>query len=67
MLGCGGEDVSIMPVVYPCGAVNVSSLVSFSSVGSSSKPSHTSLPVSIGARHIQEYFNNKRGRNRKFI
>ena len=29
MLGYGGEDISIVPVVYPCGAVSVSSLGSF--------------------------------------
>ena len=37
------------------------------SVGSSSKPSHPSLPVSLGAHHIQEYFKKKRGRKIKFI
>ena len=56
-----------MPVLYPCGTVSVSSIGSFSSVSYSSKPSHTSLPVSIGACHIQEYFKKKRGRKRKFI
>ena len=48
-----------MPVVYPRGTFSVSSLGYFSSVGSSSKPSYPSLSVSTGARHIQEYFNNK--------
>ena len=67
MLGYGGEDVSIVPVVYPRGTVSVSPLGSFPSVGSSSKPSHPSLTVSVGARHIQEYFKNKMGRKRKFI
>ena len=67
MLGYGGEDVSILPVVYPRGTVSVSSLRSFLSVGSSSKPSHNSLPVSIVACHIQEYFNNKRGRKLRLI
>ena len=66
VLGDGGEDVSIMPVVYPCGAVSVSSLGSFSYVVSSSKtyfkPSYPYLPVSILARHIQYYFNDKRGK-----
>ena len=37
----GGEEVNYMPFVYPRGTVSVSSLGSFSSVGSSSKPSHT--------------------------
>ena len=67
VLGGGGDEVSIMPVVYPRGTVIVSTLGSFSSVGSSSKPSHTSLPLSLGARHIQEYPKKKRGRKRKFI
>ena len=52
MLGYGGEDVIIVTVVYTCGTISVSSLGSFSSVGSSSKPSHTSLPVSVGISHI---------------
>ena len=56
-----------MPVVYPCGTVSVSSLVSFLSVGFSSKPSHPSLPLSLGAHYIQEYFKKKRGRKRKCI
>ena len=47
MLGGGGDEVSVMPVVYPCGMVIVSSLRSVLSVGSSSKPSHTYLPLSI--------------------
>ena len=53
MIGDGGEEVSIVPVVYPRGTVSVSSLGYFLSVGSSSKPSHPSLPVSLGSRHIQ--------------
>ena len=67
MLGGGGEDISVVPVVYPRGAVSVSSLGYFLSVGSSSKPYHPSLPVSLEALHIQEYFKNKRGSKRKFI
>ena len=34
---------------------------------SSSKPSKNCFPLSLGARHIQEYFNNKRWRKGKFI
>ena len=49
----GGDKVNIVPFVYPRGAVSVSSLVSFSSVGSSSKPPHPYLPLSLGACHIQ--------------
>ena len=67
MLGCGVEDVSIVPVVYPRGMVSVSSLGYFSSTGSSSKPSHPTLPVSVVAHHIQDYLNNKRGGGRIFI
>ena len=60
----GGDEVSIVTFVYP----RVSSMGYFSSFGSSSKPSHPSLPVSVVARYIQEYFRNKkRGRKRKFI
>ena len=60
VLGYGGEDVSIVPVVYPHGTVSVSSLGYFLSVGSSSKPSYPSLPVPHIERHIQEYSKNKR-------
>ena len=63
----GGDEVNIVPFVYPCGKVSVSSLGSFSYVGSSSKPSHPSLPLSLGAHHIQEYSKKKRRRKRKFI
>ena len=56
-----------MPFVYPRGTVSVSSLGYFSSVGSFYRPSHPYLPLSLGARHIQEYFKKKRGRKRKFI
>ena len=47
MLGDGGEDASIVHVIYPPGTVSVSSLGSFSSVSSSSEPSHPYLPVSL--------------------
>ena len=47
MLGGGGDEVSVIPVVYLNGTVSVSSLSSFLSVGSSSKPSHISLPLSL--------------------
>ena len=67
VLGDGGQDISIVPVVYSRRTVSVSSLGSFSFVGSPSKPSHPSLTVSFGASQIQEYFKNTRGRKRKFI
>ena len=50
----GGNGVSIVTFVYTRETVSVSSQGSFSSVGSSSKPSHSSLPLSLGAHHIQE-------------
>ena len=53
MLGGGGDEFSFMPVVYPHGTVSVSSLGSFSYVGSSSKTSHTSLPLSLKVHCIQ--------------
>ena len=61
MLGGGGDEVSIMPVFYPRGTVSVLSLDYFSSVGSSSKPSHPYLPLSLGVHRIQEYFKKNRG------
>ena len=63
----GGGGVSTMSVVYHCGLVSVSSLSSIFSIGSSSKPSHSSLPLSLKLRHIQEYLKKKRGRKRKFV
>ena len=47
MIRGGGDEVSVMPVVYPLGTVSVSSLGSFSSVGSPSKPSHPPLTLSL--------------------
>ena len=61
----GGDEVNYVPFVYPHGTVSVSSLGSFSSVGSSSKPSNPSLPLSLGAHNIQEYFKRKRGEKTK--
>ena len=63
----GGDKVNKVTFVYPRGTVSVSSLGYFSSVRSSSKPSHHSSLLSLGARHIQEYFKKKMGRKRKFI
>ena len=63
----GGDEVNNVPFVYPRGTDSVSSLDYFSSVGSSYKHSHPSLPLSLGARQIQDYFKKKRGRKRKFI
>ena len=59
----GGDEVNIVAFVYPRGTVSVSSLGYFSSVGSSSKPSHSSLPISFGERYIQYYSKKKRGGN----
>ena len=63
----GGDEVNYVTFVYPRGTVSVSSLGSFSSVGSSSKPSHPSLPLSLRAHNILEYSRRKRGRKRTFI
>ena len=67
MLRGGGDEVSVMPVVYPRGMVSVSSPDSFSYVRSSSKPSHPSLPLSLGVHRIQEYFKKKIGRPQQYI
>ena len=67
MFGGGGDEVSIMPVVYPCGPVSVSPLGYFSSAGSSSKAPKSPLSISLRARHIEDYFKKNRGRKRKFI
>ena len=67
MLGGGGDEVSIMSVFNPRGPVSILSLIYFPSHGYSYKPSHYLLTPYIGALHIQEYFKNKRGNNRKFI
>ena len=67
MLGYGGYKFSVMHVVYPNGAISVSSLGYFSSVGSSSKPSRPFLPLSLGIHRIQEYVKKKRERKRKYI
>ena len=65
ILGGGGDEVSFMPVFYPRGKVSVSSLGSFSYVGSSFKPSNPSVPLSIGVHRIQECYKKKRGRKLK--
>ena len=52
--GGGGDDIIIMQVVYRRGTVRVLSHGYFSSVGSSSRFSHSYLPLFLGAGHIQE-------------
>ena len=64
MLGGGGDEVSVISVVYPRGAVSVSSLGYFLSIGSSYKPSHPSLPLSLRVHRIQDYFK-KNGRGKQ--
>ena len=59
----GGDEVNYVPFVYPRWTVSVSSLGYFLSVFSSSKPSHPSLPLSLGAHNIQEYFKGRGGEN----
>ena len=56
-----------MPVIYPLGAVSVSSLCSLSFVGSSSKPFHTSVPLYLIVHSIQDYFKKTWGRKQKYI
>ena len=51
----GGDKVNYVPFVYPRGTMSVSSLGYFSSVGSSSKPSHPFLPLSLGAYNITHH------------
>ena len=67
MLGGGGDDVIIIPVVYPSGMVIVQSHNYLSSVGYYSKPSHSSFTLSIYNCHIQKYLKNKRERKGKLI
>ena len=67
VLGDGGEEVSILPIVYPRGTVSISSIGSFLSVGFSYKTFHPYFNISLGELHIQEYLKNKRGRKRKLI
>ena len=66
MLVYGGNEVIMMSVVFPFGLVIVLSLGYFSSVGFSYIPSHSSFLLYFGARHIQDYFNKNRERNKKF-
>ena len=61
MLGGGGDEVSIMPVVYPLGTVSFSSIGYFSSVGSSSKPSHPSVPLSLSEYTLFKIISIRRG------
>ena len=53
MPGDGGEEVSIVPIVYHCRSISVSSIGYFLSVGSSSKPSYPYFLLSLGARYIK--------------
>ena len=47
VLGGGGDEVSVMPVIYPRGTVHVLSISSFLYVVSSSNTSHPPLPLSL--------------------
>ena len=67
VIGGDGYKFSIMNVVYPCGMFSFSSLGSFLSVVSYYKTSHPAIPLYLGLQHMQEYFNNKRGRKQKYI
>ena len=52
VIGGGDDYISDMRIVYLRSKVNVLSLGSFSSVGSSSQTSHPSLPLSFGVHRI---------------
>ena len=67
MLGHGENEFSIMSIVSTCGLVRVFLLGSFTSVGSSFKPSYYSLPIYPGALNIQDLLNNKTERKRRLI
>ena len=65
VLGGGGDEVSVMPVVYPRGTVHVLSLSSFLYVVSSYNTSHPPLSsLSLGVHRIQEYFEKNRVRRK---
>ena len=55
MLGGEDEEFSIVPLLYPHVTLSISSIGSFSFVDSSSKPSHPSPILYLGALHIQYY------------
>ena len=57
----GSDKVNIVPFVYPRGTVSVSSLGYFLSVGSSSKPYHPSLTLSLGAHTTFKSISRRRG------
>ena len=67
MLGGGGDSVNMISSISTYETVCILSLGYFLSVGYSSKPSHSSLSISLEKRHIQDYFKNKRGRKQKYI
>ena len=57
----GGDEVSIVPFVYPRSIVNVSSLGYILSVDSSSKPSHPSLPLFLSEHASSKGISIRRG------
>ena len=57
----GGDEVSIVPFVYPHCTVSVSLLGYFSSVGSSTKPSHPSLPLYLSEHASSKGISIRRG------
>ena len=57
----GGDEVNILPFVYPCGTVSVSSLVFFPSVGSYSKTYHHYLPLSLSKHATFKSISRRRG------
>ena len=65
VIGYGGEDVSIVHVVYPRGTVIISSLGSLLYVGSSSKPSNTYFTISLLEHATLKSISRRRGRRNK--
>ena len=61
----GGDKVNIVPFVYPRGTVSVSSLGSFLSVGSSSKPLHLPLEILLNAVCSERERQRRMGRFRR--
>ena len=57
----GGDEVNYVLFVYPRGTVSVSSLGSFLSLCSSSKPSHSSLPLFLGSTQHSRVFQEEDG------
>ena len=67
VLGYGCDQVIIMSVFLPVSQLASCQLVIFFLLVLLLNLLILPLPISLGARHIQEYFKNKRERKQKFI